>query len=63
MVSRDFIDTKYLRPLLLQTNAAAGAFTDIDQARKNPRRDMLIRGNPARWARHDPRPCQVGQAK
>ena len=51
------------RPLLLQTYAAADAFTYTDLLKKSPRGDMLIRGKPARWARHDPRPCQVGPSK
>ena len=48
------------RPLLLQTYAPADAFVYTDLVRKSPHGDMLIRGRPARWARHDPRPCQVG---
>lgn len=48
------------RPLLLQTYAPADAFVYTDLVRQSPRGDMLIRGQPARWARHDPRPCQVG---
>jgi ectoine hydroxylase len=51
------------RPLLLQTYAAADAFPYTDIVRRSPHGDMLIRGNPARWARHDPRPCQVGPAQ
>jgi ectoine hydroxylase-related dioxygenase (phytanoyl-CoA dioxygenase family) len=51
------------RPLLLQTYAAADAFTYTDLVRKSPHGDMLIRGEPARWARHDPRPCQVGPSR
>ena len=48
------------RPLLLQTYSAADAFAYTDIVRRSPHGDMLIRGVPARWARHDPRPCQVG---
>ena len=48
------------RPLLLQTYAPADAFTYTDLVRRSPRGDTLIRGQAARWARHDPRPCQVG---
>ena len=48
------------RPLLLQTYSAADAFPYTDIVRRSPHGDMLIRGKPARWARHDPRPCQVG---
>jgi len=51
------------RPLLLQTYAAADAFTYTDLVAKSPHGDMLIRGKPARWARHDPRPCQVGPSR
>ena len=47
------------RPLLLQTYAAADAFTYTDLVRAAPHGNELIRGRPARWARHDPRPCPV----
>lgn len=51
------------RPLLLQTYSAADAFVYTDRVRRSPRGDTLIRGKPARWARHDPRPCQVGPSR
>lgn len=51
------------RPLLLQTYSPADAFPYTDLVKKSPHGDMLIRGEPARWARHDPRPCQVGPSK
>jgi len=51
------------RPLLLQTYAAADAYAYTDLVRKSPRGDSLIRGEPARWARHDSRPCQVGPSR
>jgi ectoine hydroxylase-related dioxygenase (phytanoyl-CoA dioxygenase family) len=51
------------RPLLLQTYAAADAFVYTDLVRESPHGDCLIRGEPARWARHDPRPCQVGPSR
>ena len=51
------------RPLLLQTYAAADAFTYTDLVAQSPHGDTLIRGKPARWARHDPRPCQVGPSR
>lgn len=51
------------RPLLLQTYAAADAFAYTDIVRRSPHGDMLIRGAPARWARHDPRPCQIGPSR
>jgi ectoine hydroxylase-related dioxygenase (phytanoyl-CoA dioxygenase family) len=45
------------RPLLLQTYAAADAFSYTDLVRRSPHGEEVIRGSPARWARHDPRPC------
>jgi len=45
------------RPLLLQTYAPADAFSYTDLVRRSPHGEELIRGEPARWARHDPRPC------
>jgi ectoine hydroxylase-related dioxygenase (phytanoyl-CoA dioxygenase family) len=51
------------RPLLLQTYAPADAFTYTELVRESPHGDMLIRGKTARWARHDPRPCQVGPSR
>ncbi len=51
------------RPLLLQTYAAADAFAYTDLVRRAPHGEEIIRGKPARWARHDPRPCQVPPQK
>ena len=45
------------RPLLLQTYAPADAYAYTDLVRRSPHGEELIRGEPARWARHDPRPC------
>src|SRR5436190_3103353 len=45
------------RPLLLQTYAPADAFAYTDLVKHSPHGEELIRGEPARWARHDPRPC------
>jgi ectoine hydroxylase-related dioxygenase (phytanoyl-CoA dioxygenase family) len=45
------------RPLLLQTYAPADAYPYTDLVRRSPHGEELIRGEPARWARHDPRPC------
>ena len=45
------------RPLLLQTYAAADAFSYTDLVKQSPHGEELIRGEAARWARHDPRPC------
>jgi ectoine hydroxylase-related dioxygenase (phytanoyl-CoA dioxygenase family) len=51
------------RPLLLQTYAPADAFSYTDIVRKSPHGERLIRGKPSRWARHDPRSCQVGPSR
>ncbi len=51
------------RPLLLQTYAPADAFAYTDLLRGSAHGDTLIRGKLARWARHDPRPCQVGPSR
>jgi ectoine hydroxylase-related dioxygenase (phytanoyl-CoA dioxygenase family) len=45
------------RPLLLQTYAAADALSYTDLVRRSPHGEELVRGEPPRWARHDPRPC------
>jgi ectoine hydroxylase-related dioxygenase (phytanoyl-CoA dioxygenase family) len=50
------------RPLLLQTYAPADAFAYTDLVRRSPHGEELIRGAPARWARHDPRPCLMPPA-
>jgi ectoine hydroxylase-related dioxygenase (phytanoyl-CoA dioxygenase family) len=47
------------RPLLLQTYAAADALAYTDLVKQSPHGEELIRGTPPRWARHDPRPCQL----
>ena len=47
------------RPLLLQTYVAADAFPYTTLVQRSPHGEELIRGEPARWARHDPRPCLV----
>jgi ectoine hydroxylase len=48
------------RPLLLNTYTAADAFAYTPLVRGSAHGEELIRGREARWARHDPRPCQVG---
>jgi hypothetical protein len=45
------------RPLLLQTYAAADAFSYTDLVRQSPHGEEIVRGHAARWSRHDPRPC------
>ena len=51
------------RPLLLQIYSSADAFAYTDLVRNTPHGEQLIRGKPARWARHDPRPCLVPPTK
>jgi ectoine hydroxylase-related dioxygenase (phytanoyl-CoA dioxygenase family) len=50
------------RPLLLLTYTAADAFAYTDLVRQSPHGEEVIRGNPARWTRHDPRPCLMPPA-
>ena len=45
------------RPLLLQTYAPADAYAYTDLVKRSPHGGEVIRGEPARWARHDARPC------
>ncbi len=56
-------DSDRVRPLLLQTYSAADAFAYTTLVSRSLHGDRLIRGEPARWARHDPRPCQVGPSR
>ena len=51
------------RPLLLNTYTAADAFAYTDIVRGSAHGEEIIRGEPARWARHDSRPCQVGPGR
>ncbi len=51
------------RPLLLNTYTSADAFAYTDLVRGSKYGEAIIRGNAARWARHDPRPCQVGPSR
>ena len=48
-----------MRPLLINSYASADAFpyTDGGAALKNYRK--MVRGKPASWAHHDPRPCPI----
>jgi ectoine hydroxylase len=52
-----------MRPLLLQTYSPTDAFAYTSLVSGSPHGDVLIRGEPARWARHDPRPCEVGPTR
>jgi ectoine hydroxylase-related dioxygenase (phytanoyl-CoA dioxygenase family) len=56
-------ESPHQRRLLLQTYAPADAFAYTDIVKASPHGHVLVRGQPARWARHDPRPCQVGPSR
>jgi ectoine hydroxylase-related dioxygenase (phytanoyl-CoA dioxygenase family) len=45
------------RPLLLMTFVSADAYPLTDLVKPSPHGEELIRGEAARWSRHDPRPC------
>ncbi len=47
------------RPLLLNVYSAADAFTYTANPLPSRYAGTIIRGTPARWAHHDPRPCLV----
>ncbi len=47
------------RPLLLSTMTAADAFPYTHNPIQSPNDGSLVRGEPARWSYHDPRPCQI----
>ena len=45
------------RPLLLQTYASADALHCTNIVDRMPLSNTVIRGQPAKWIRFDPRPC------
>lgn len=47
------------RPLLLNVFSAADAFPYMVNPLPSPYDGVLVRGEPARWAHHDPRPCEI----
>ena len=47
------------RPLLLNAYASADAFPYTPHPEPTPQMGKVIRGRPARWAHHDPRPCLI----
>jgi ectoine hydroxylase len=47
------------RPLLLNVYSAADAFPYTANPLKSSHAGDIVRGQPARWAHHDPRPCMV----
>jgi ectoine hydroxylase len=47
------------RPLLLYAYSAADAFPYTANPLSSPHSGSILRGKPARWARHDPRPCLI----
>ena len=49
-----------MRPLLINTYAAGDAFPYTDGGTQgNPNYRRIVRGEPVRWAQHDPRPCPI----
>jgi ectoine hydroxylase-related dioxygenase (phytanoyl-CoA dioxygenase family) len=47
------------RPLLLNAFSAADAFPYTANPLNSSHAGEIVRGRPAQWARHDPRPCEV----
>ncbi len=47
------------RPLLLNAYTSADAFAYTPNPSRSIHDRAIVRGRPARWAHHDPRPCQV----
>jgi len=47
------------RPLLLNVFSAADAMPYMPNALYSKYDQHIVRGQPARWAHHDPRPCQL----
>ena len=47
------------RPLLLNAYSSADAFPYTHNPQSTKHTGVVIRGNPARWAHHDPRPCPI----
>lgn len=47
------------RPLLINAYTAADAFAYTPHPDPSAHTGELVRGQPARWAEHDPRPCQI----
>ncbi|WP_051581115.1 phytanoyl-CoA dioxygenase family protein [Pseudonocardia acaciae] len=50
-------DSDLGRPLLLNVYSAADAMTYTANPLNSSHAGEIVRGRPARWARHDPRPC------
>lgn len=48
-----------VRPLLLMTFSSADAFAYTPHFHPSTYAGAIVRGKPARWARHDPRPCLI----
>ena len=47
------------RPLLLNAYASADAFAYTAHPQPTENTGKVVRGRPARWAHHDPRPCLI----
>ncbi|HEV2302281.1 MAG TPA: phytanoyl-CoA dioxygenase family protein [Stellaceae bacterium] len=52
-------DSDEPRPLFLVTYASADAIPYTDNPLRSPYAGRIVRGKPARWAHHDPRPCLI----
>ena len=52
-------DSDEPRPLLLATYSSADAIPYTHNPLRSRYAGRIVRGKPARWARHDPRPCLV----
>lgn len=55
----DINQSKYSRPLLLNVYSAADAFPYSVNPIPSEYDGTIVRGQPARWSHHDPRPCQI----
>jgi len=47
------------RPFLLNVYSSADAFPYRPNPLANRYEGTIVRGKPARWAHHDPRPCEI----
>ncbi|HVH76151.1 MAG TPA: phytanoyl-CoA dioxygenase family protein [Stellaceae bacterium] len=50
-------DSEAPRPLFLVTYSSADAIPYTPNPLRSPHAGRIVRGKPARWAQHDPRPC------
>jgi ectoine hydroxylase-related dioxygenase (phytanoyl-CoA dioxygenase family) len=52
-------ESEQSRPFLLNVYSSADAFPYRPNPLPNPYDGAIVRGTPARWAHHDPRPCEI----